>query len=262
MHVSYTISSGALLKGKTIMAFLLMLIGTIFTACNKNKLPLNSGAAILLFSGRGTSPNDVKAFEALLNENKFTYSTINSTELNAMTEQQLLKYKLLIVPGGNFIDMGKSLTDSAAANIRKAVQHGLSYHGVCAGGFLAGGSKYYRCFDLTSGATFGFYSISSKGARKAAVDITCVGQPTLQHYWEDGPQFTGWGTVAAKYPDGTPAVVQGRSGKGQVILSGIHAEAPDDWRDGMTFNTSAKDDNAYAVKLIRAALKGEMLAHY
>lgn len=262
MHLSSFIISKAVRKGKYVIVLFVMLAGMVFTSCkNKSKLPINSGAKILLFGGTGTSPNDVKAFESLLNNNQLTYCTINSAQLNAMTEQQLLKYKLLIIPGGNFIDMGKSLTDNTAANIRKAVQHGLNYHGVCAGGFLAGGSKHYRCFNLTSGVAFGFYSISAKGARKASVDITYPDQSRLQHYWEDGPEFTGWGTVAAKYPDGTPAVVQGRSGKGGVILSGIHAEAPDDWRDGMTFNTSAKDDNAYAVKLIRAALKGEALAH-
>jgi len=240
-----------------------MLTGTVFTACNnKSKLPLNSGAAILLFSGTGTSPNDVKAFETLLNDNHLTYSIINSTALNAMTEQQLMRYKLLIVPGGNFIDMGKSLTDSAAARIHNAVKLGLNYHGVCAGGFLAGGSKYYRCFNLTSGVQFGLYSVSAKGVRKAAVDITYPDRTSLQHYWEDGPELTGWGKVAAKYPDATPAVVEGRSGEGWVILTGIHAEAPENWWDGITFNGSVADNNAYAVKLIRAALNRQTMAHY
>ena len=248
---------------KYIIVFLLMLTGTLFTACNnKSKLALNSGAAILLFNGTGVSLNDVKAFETLLNDNHLTYSTINSTELNAMTEQQLLRYKLLIVPGGNFIDMGKSLADSTAAHIRKAVQHGLNYHGVCAGGFLAGGSKYYRCFNLTSDVAFGFYSISAKGVRKAAVNITYPNHSRLQHYWEDGPEFTGWGTVAGKYPDGTPALVTGHFGKGVIILSGVHAEAPEYWRNGMIFNTSTTDDNADAAKLIRTALNGEELVHY
>lgn len=263
MHLTFSIISKAVLKEKYIIVFLLMLTGTVFTACNnQSKLPLNSGAEILLFGGTGTSPNDIKAFEALLDDNDLSYSTINSAELNAMTELQLLKYKLLIVPGGNFIDMGKSLSNSTTANIRKAVQHGLNYHGVCAGGFLAGGSKYYKCFNLTSRVAFGFYAISAKGVRKTAVDITYPDKTTLQHYWEDGPEFTGWGTVAAKYPDATPAVVEGRSGKGWVVLTGIHAEAPGDWRDGMAFSTTTADDNAYAVKLINAALNKQTMPHY
>jgi glutamine amidotransferase-like uncharacterized protein len=102
----------------------------------------------------------------------------------------------------------------------------------------------------------------NRGVHKAAVEITCAGAPTLEHYWEDGPQFTGWGEVVAKYPDGTPAVVEGTCGEGCVILSGVHPEAPENWRRGMTFKTSASDDNAYAGTLIDAALNRTSLPHY
>jgi hypothetical protein len=60
----------------------------------------------------------------------------------------------------------------------------------------------------------------------------------------------------------TPAVVQGRSGRGWVILSGIHAEAPESWRRGMHFSTPASADNAYARTLIDAALRGISLPHF
>jgi DMSO/TMAO reductase YedYZ molybdopterin-dependent catalytic subunit len=65
-----------------------------------------------------------------------------------------------------------------------------------------------------------------------------------------------------KYPDGTPAIVEGKSGNGWVILSGIHAEAPSSWRGGMTFTTSVAVDNAYAGALVTAALNGTSLPHY
>jgi len=65
-----------------------------------------------------------------------------------------------------------------------------------------------------------------------------------------------------KYPDGTPAIVEGSSGKGWVILSGVHPEAPASWRTGMTFTTSVAVDNAYAGTLILAALNGTSLPHY
>jgi glutamine amidotransferase-like uncharacterized protein len=66
----------------------------------------------------------------------------------------------------------------------------------------------------------------------------------------------------AKYPDGTPAIVEGTSGKGWGILSGVHVEAPAKWRRGMTFTTPASDDNVYAIKLIDAALNRTSLPHY
>jgi hypothetical protein len=52
------------------------------------------------------------------------------------------------------------------------------------------------------------------------------------------------------------------AGKGWVILSGVHPEAPANWRRGMNFTTPAKDDNAYAGKLLDAALQGTVFPHY
>jgi hypothetical protein len=136
----------------------LVLISTAFTACgvrgDKGSMPakgahssaattpapLTSGgiAPILLFNGTGTSPSDVAAVETILSSNHLNYSTVNSSQLNEMDESQIRGYRLLIVPGGNFVDIGNSLSSSTTANIRNAVQNGLNYLGICAGGFFAG----------------------------------------------------------------------------------------------------------------------------
>ena len=247
-------------SNRLLLVTCLILIVAAFTACRGRGS--KGTAPILLFNGTGISPNDVTAMETILDDNHLNYVTVNSSELNGMSPSQLMKYQLLIVAGGNFIDMGKSLTKGTAANIRYAVQHGLNYLGICAGGFLAGSSAYYNGFNLTSGVKFGFYSAEKQGVRKATVAITGSGAPTLDQYWEDGPQLSGWGAVVAKYPDHTPAVTEGKCGRGFVILAGIHAEAPADWRGGMIFNTPASADNAYAAMLIRAALKRVWLPHY
>ncbi|HSU65545.1 MAG TPA: hypothetical protein VLJ39_01610, partial [Tepidisphaeraceae bacterium] len=63
-------------------------------------------------------------------------------------------------------------------------------------------------------------------------------------------------------PDGTPAVVEGASGNGWVIFSGVHPEAPENWRRGMTFTTPATAGHAYAATLIAAALNRTTLPHY
>lgn len=240
-------------------ALIIVFLILIASGC---KGPDSKTTPILLFNGTGTSPNDVAAIETILENNHLSYSTANSSQLNGMSLLEIRRYRLLIVPGGNFIDMGNSLAKSTAANIHDAVQHGLNYLGICAGGFLAGKSGYYNGLDLASGVTFGFYSAEDHGIRKAAVAISVPGAPTLDQYWEDGPQFTGWGAVAGRYPDGTPAIVEGRSGSGWMILTGIHAEAPEDWRRGMSFSTPAGTDNAYALLLIRCALDRVSLPHY
>ena len=240
----------------------LVLISTACTACGvRGDIQSGGIPPILLFNGTGTSPNDVAAVETILNSNHLNYSAVNSSQLNEMGESQIRGYRLLIVPGGNFVDIGNSLTSSTTANIRGAVQNGLNYLGICAGGFFAGNSGY-NGLNLTSGVRFGFYAVEGRGIRKAAVAIAGPGAPTLDQYWEDGPQFTDWGAVVGKYPDGTPAIVEGTFGSGWVILTGVHPEAPAGWRRGMTFITPVSVDNAYAGTLVDAALNRVSLSHY
>jgi glutamine amidotransferase-like uncharacterized protein len=216
---------------------------------------------VLLFGGTGTTPKDVAAVETILKHAQLAFTTVNSGQLNAMSDSELVAYRLMIVPGGNFIAMAESLAPATTTRIHNSVQGGLNYLGICAGGFLAARGTY-NSFDLASGARFGFYSAERQGIRKAAVAIATVNAPPVEHYWEDGPEFTGWGAVVGKYPDGTPAIVEGSSGKGWVVLAGVHPEAPESWRRGMTFTSPATVANAQAATLVTAALNRTLLPHY
>jgi glutamine amidotransferase-like uncharacterized protein len=240
----------------------LIVFGSLaLTACAPS-LP-NASAPILLFAGAGTSPGDIAAVERVLDRNNLQYATATSRQLNRMSASQLMVYRLVIVPGGNFIDMSASLTPHATASVREAVRRGVNYLGICAGAFLAGdGRGDYHSFNLTSGVRFGFYGAERQGIRKAAVAVTRVNASAIEQYWEDGPELTGWGAVVGKYPDGTPAVVEGASGQGWVILAGVHPEALETWRRGMTFTTSAASANAFAGTLVQAALTRTALPHY
>ncbi len=94
---------------------------------------------MLLFNGTGTSSSDVAAVEAVLGTLGVGYKTADSGQLNAMSEQQLGGYKLMIVPGGNSITIGESLTGETSSVIRGAVEdYGLHYLGICAGAFFGG----------------------------------------------------------------------------------------------------------------------------
>ena len=94
------------------------------------------------------------------------------------------------------------------------------------------------------------------------METRIAGSSPLVQYWEDGPQLTGWGDVVARYPDGTPAIVEGKVGDGWVILTGTHPEAPDSWRRGLGFADSAAVSRRYAAALIDAALNARVLEHY
>jgi glutamine amidotransferase-like uncharacterized protein len=217
---------------------------------------------VILFNGTGTSSTDVSAVETILNDLGLAYATANSAQLNAMTQAQLNSYKLLIVPGGNSITIGENLRATTTANIHNAViKGGLHYLGICAGGFF-GGYSIYNGLNLTSGRWFNFYEAYYHGIYKESLNISFPSGGKLDVYWQDGPQFTGWGSIVARFPDGTPAVVEGKSGAGWVILAGVHAEAPATWRYGMTFTSSVASNTAYAKTLVSAALHGTYLPHY
>jgi glutamine amidotransferase-like uncharacterized protein len=242
-------------------AALLALLSVGLTACR----PANRSdrAAILLFTGTGTSAGDIAAVERVLDDTHLEYATATSSRLNGMSVAQLMTYRLVIVPGGNFMDMSASLDPRTTERLHDAVQEGVNYFGICAGAFLAGdGQGYYSSLNLTSGVKFGFYAAENRGIRKAAVAVAGVDAAPIEHYWEDGPELSGWGTVVGKYPDGTPAVVEGASGAGWVILVGVHPEAPEAWRRGMTFRTPASAADAYAGTLVQAAMTRSSLPHY
>jgi glutamine amidotransferase-like uncharacterized protein len=231
-------------------------IALVLAACRSG-----GDAPVLLFTGDGTSAGDVAAIEDILRGERLDYATVGSWGLNRMTEPELRRHRLLIVPGGNFVHIGNGLSGAATAKLRRAVGGGLNYLGICAGALFAGNSPF-NGLNLTSGVQFPFYAASARGIRKTAVAIADAAGQTLDQYWEDGPQLTGWGAVVAKYPDGTPAVVEGNVGNGWVVLTGIHPEAPETWRRGMAFRTAVEPDRAYAARLIRAALDRELLPHY
>jgi hypothetical protein len=251
------------------MVFVVALL--ICTGCGSSAVPksasspatfASSSVPVLLFVGTGTSAPDVSALEAVLNSLKITYDTVNSSQLNAMSEAQLAGYKLLIVPGGNSITIGENVSSSATTAIRTAVQQDrLHYLGVCAGAFFAG-SSIYNGIDLTSGVWFNFYADESKGIHLEPVNITLANNTSLDVYWQDGPQLSGWGDVVAQFPDGTPAIVEGDSGNGFVVLTGVHLEAPAGWRLGLNFTTPVSVDLGYAGNVIQAALTGTPLPHF
>jgi hypothetical protein len=217
---------------------------------------------VLIFNGTGTSSSDVAAIEKVVSSKGLAYHTANSSQLDAMTQSQLLAYRLFIVPGGNSITIGDNLSSKATSTVRYAVSQGLNYLGVCAGGFFGGYSKYYNGLNLTSGVWFTLYADYYKGIHKESVAVSFPGGTKLDIYWENGPQLSGWGQVIGKYPNGTAALTEGYWGKGFVILSGVHPEAPASWRYGMNFFTPLDVDLAYASTLVGAAMNRITLPHF
>ena len=113
-------------------ALIVLAIGVILVAIvglwvsMRDVMP-NAAPSILLFNGRGTSPNDVAALDRILTDGRFSYSTASSQQLDDLNESELAAYRLLIVPGGNFEEIGNGLDASTTARLRSAIGGGLNY---------------------------------------------------------------------------------------------------------------------------------------
>ena len=221
-----------------------------------------SGAAIvLIYNGSGTVSSDVTALESIVTSLGLSYRTANSSQLNSMSESQLLAYKLFIMPGGNSGTISRYLTKNTTANVHNAVSAGLNYLGMCAGAFTGSSSSWYNYFSFTSGRWFNVYNTGS-GTGKRAMSISFPGGVKRDIYWQDGPNLNGWGKIVGKYPNGAPAITEGYWGKGFILFSAVHPEAPASWRYGMSFYTPLDVDLAYARTLVKSALNRTMLPHY
>jgi len=155
---------------------LLWLVPVLVAACAP---PEPAGHDILLFNGHGTSSGDVAALEDILRERGLGYSTASSERLETIGESELKTYRLIVVPGGNFVEIGNGLTANTATKLRRAVGSGVGYLGICGGAFFAGASPY-NGLNLTNGVRFPFYAIEERGIRKAPVTMTTTGGAALE----------------------------------------------------------------------------------
>ena len=238
---------------KTVTLFLLNLFILL------GPVSAHAKSTILVFNGTGSSPNDVMAIGQILTSMGLSYDTANSAQMNAMTKATLLTYRLIVWPGGNSITMGASLTTYATSVVRQAVVAGVSYLGFCAGAFMAESSNLYNVFHLAP-TWFDFYR---QGATDMVTTTFADGAKRSLVYW-DGPHLKGFGTVIAKYPNGLPAISAAPLGKGFVLLSGVHPEAPADWRYGFASPDidGVDADIVLTKELIQSALNKYIYPHY
>jgi hypothetical protein len=233
-----------------------------------------TGDQILLYDGAGASSSDVTALENILTNLSLKYNTANETDMNGATEDQLKTFKLILWPGGNSITMQDALKPATTALVHQVVLNDeVHYMGICAGAFIGGWSSYGGGgFNLTGGVDYDFYS-AYLGILYGMEQIAIAGSAVKRDLvWWEGPQLSGhngsFGLTVAKYPTGVPAIVEQVVGtKGFVLLSAIHPEAPESWRETKGFANLPDTDGyapdiAYAQMLITAALKGTLLTHY
>lgn len=225
---------------------------------------------VLLFNGQGISTSDWQSTQSILKSMNLETQTANSAQLEQMSVDDLKKFSLIVVPGGKASTISSGLTAAARVRVRQAVRdHGVSYLGICAGAWAGVGTEA----NTDKETSYGFLVIYGShlanwwpnGNTSAVADVVPVqfaDGRTRQLVWYGGPATPEWsGGVVARYSNGKPAISQAYSGKGFVVLSGPHPEAPQGWR-----NTAGADSDGldYDImkELITSALNRAPMAHY
>jgi glutamine amidotransferase-like uncharacterized protein len=188
---------------------------------------------VLIYSGEGSWGSEVESLEAILYSHGTTYQSVNASELDQLSLDQLSAYALIIFPGGDAPTVARNLSRETHARLRAAVQiSGISYLGFCAGAWLAvspapaPGQDVSYGLGVVDGPIQSPNYLSKQGLEFAIVRAQFPGGRERELLWYGGPITPDLPNgVIAKYPDGTPAITQIHSGNGFVIVSGLHPTA-------------------------------------
>lgn len=218
---------------------------------------------VLIFDGTGTAASDAQSLAALVEDHGLTQRTAGSEEINGMSVEELSDYGVIVWPGGYANQMTGSLTLSARRRIQEAVHNqGVSYSGFCAGAWMAVGDAIPMSgsldlgFALLNGGLLDEYlpfGPDNYAMQPEIVPISFPDGTTREVVWYGSPVTPDIGNgVLARYRDGRPAITQAAAGNGFVVLSGVHPEAPENWKSGLSDGDGSDYDLAW--KLVEAAL--------
>ncbi|MGK5088487.1 BPL-N domain-containing protein [Bdellovibrionota bacterium FG-2] len=223
---------------------------------NQGRLaPYTTGA--LVFGGDGVWTGEMAKIEQILDDHFISYREFTTTQLNALSVDDIAQYGMIVWPGGSGTSEVATLTTQIKANLKTAVQdRGVSFIGFCAGAFIG-----VSPLGLISHSILDYYFLENQGVSSAMVLTAWADGSTHDLVWYGGPVTPdGAGAVIAKYPDGNPAISQIWGKRGLVILSGPHPAAPDSTRTSMGDSDGSDDDAAW--ELMNATLEQIPLTAY
>lgn len=207
---------------------------------------------VLVYRDRGVCAENCAEAIGVLAEQKL--GSVKYVKASQITAQNLKNAKLWIQPGGDAIEMSETVTPAQKELLRDFVRNGGTYLGICAGAFFA--DHYADDFNKVQG--LGFIPGVSKDFLPGQPDDT-----VLKIFWGLNPRFMYFQAGAtfefdasrpvqtlARYLDGRPAIAQFRYGKGIVLLSGPHPEAPSEWLAATGLNDPDGEDFDIAFDLL------------
>ncbi len=164
---------------------------------------------------------------------------------------------LWIQPGGDAIEVARLLSPQQKQWLRDFVNAGGGYIGFCAGAFLADA----KVDNENTVEGLGFIPGTTRDRRTDGKALMLAldwrGKP--RHvYFEGGAYFefpnNAPVNVIATYEDGKPATIAVRYGRGRVVVTGPHPEAPDSWKEAAGLEDPDGPDFDLADDMLRSAL--------
>lgn len=227
--------------------------------------PPNYVTEVMLFNGVGISTSDWQTTEQIIKGEGLSYKLVNSAQLNAMSLDEMASFGMMLFPGGYGNQITNGLTADTRVRVRQAVrERGVSFLGICAGAWVTvgpdpGTKAASYGFAIVTGSILDLYLPGGYEPTAAMVDTTFADGDVRDLVWWGGPITPEWSDgVVARYETGDPAISQTWAGKGFVVVSGPHPEAPQGWRSTAGNDTDGLDYDI-AVDLINAALRRQPL---
>jgi GMP synthase-like glutamine amidotransferase len=167
---------------------------------------------IFVYTGTGAyQARDVENFLAVFD---FDYERISESELNILSDGDVL-----IVPGGEIKAYLPAFTPEGIELIRRFVDEGGTYIGICAGAYVTGES-----YNGISGLNFIDKEITGTKGQQV-IDVHDDSAQSYQLIHENGPVLPeNTGEPLLKDANGKVQAIKLPIGKGQVYLFAAHPE--------------------------------------
>jgi biotin--protein ligase len=193
----------------------------------------------------GALKQTIRSLQQEVHPDKYILKRLDAKAiLNQPWEQET---RLLIIPGGRDVFYHASLDGAGTDRIRRFVENGGSYLGLCAGAYFACqsiefekggvleayGSRSLRFFPgIAKGSAYGPNKYSYENAKGVEAAKISWDAGKCHAYFNGGCLFEAedhypWVRTLSHYldlPGHPPAVLEIEIGKGKAILSGVHLE--------------------------------------
>jgi glutamine amidotransferase-like uncharacterized protein len=243
---------------RTILATCLILVGSFSASASEITKPQSK---IIVYRGVGGCASCAaaaeKAVRSLAREQGLVVDYVSAGQITPEIFEGAVMW---VQPAGNAISAAHAIGPQRLAMIREFVKQGGGYLGFCAGAFLAD-TTVDDDGKVTGIGLIPFSSADYEVNQTDNIDMVWLNwRGHRRHvFFNGGATFMLQNSkamvdvIATYAPDKQPAVIRLEFGKGRVVLSGAHPEAPQTWKDKNGVKDEDGSDLDLAADLARLA---------